>query len=123
MNKKLTTINWPIGSTNKAPTIPVTGQTWLSPDGCKVFDGRKWVDIIGSLPDIIDNIGREKANAILNQVFMDEEVREAYPAVMKAWEQYQFTLQMCYDEDNIERKKSHDNVVNTDKETDNDHTN
>ena len=65
-----------------------------------MFNGVQWDEIGPDLKhDTIDNIGRSKANAILEQVFRDERVRERNHAAQKAWEHYQFTLQMAYDPD------------------------
>lgn len=107
MNKKLTNIDY-ISTT---PTNPVTGETWLDMQTgqLRVFDGNGWIEVEAK-QDWINIIGERKANAILDQVFLDEEVRNDFPSAQKAWEHYQFTLQMCYNRVNIERKQSNDKV-------------
>lgn len=104
MNKILTTIKWPLGSDLTEPQNPVTGESWMDPSTgiVKMFDGVDWQPFADSSnTDTIDNIGRSKANAILEQVFRDERVRNKNKAAQKAWEHYQFILQLAYNPDDV----------------------
>ncbi len=82
------------------PSKPITGQTWVDTvtRRLKIFDGTNWSEI-GKIPmDWIENLGHDKANALLQQLADDEKIRESVPMAQEAWEQYQTLLKLGYSE-------------------------
>ena len=80
------------------PFNPVTGETALDDkSNLVIWTGSEWKRVAG-ISDVINNVGYNKANAILNQVFTDEVVRDKVPAVKLAFEHYQTLLALAYSE-------------------------